>query len=109
MQNRCALGIGAFGQRRVAAAVAVGIDHAHLLAAERAAQHGAMALPEGRLVDVELVRIDRALHDVLAEPVDAGDEHHVAKAGFGIEREDDAAGARCRSAPSSSRRPTARP
>ena len=62
------------------------------LRAERAAQHGAMAGAESRLVDVELVGIDRALHDVLAEPVDAGDEHDVAEAGFGIEREDDAAG-----------------
>ena len=46
---------------------------------------------EGRLVDIELVGIDLALHDVLAEPIGTGDEHHVAKAGFGIEREDDAA------------------
>ena len=67
------------------------IDEPHLLAAERAAQHRAVALPEGRLVDVELVGIDLALHDVLAEAPGAGDEDHVAEAGFGVEREDDAA------------------
>ena len=61
------------------------------LRAQDAAQHGAMALPEGRLVDIELVGIDAALDDVLAEPVGAGDEHHVAKAGLGVEREDHAA------------------
>ena len=42
-------------------------------------------------MDVELVRIDLALHDVLAEPPGPGDEHHVAKAEFGVECEDDAA------------------
>ena len=42
-------------------------------------------------MDVELVGIDLALHDVLAEAVGAGDEHDVAKAGFGVEREDHAA------------------
>ena len=67
------------------------IDHAHLLAAERPAQDDAIALPQGRLVDVEFVGIDLALDDILAQPVDAGDEYHIAKAEFGIEREDDAA------------------
>ena len=70
---------------------AAGIDHAQLLAAERAAQDGAMAGAEGRLVDVELVGIDGPLHDVLAEPIDPGNEYDVAKAGFGIEREHDTA------------------
>jgi hypothetical protein len=65
-----------------------------LLLAERAAQHRAKALPKGRLVDVELVGIDLALDDVLAEAIGAGDEHHVAEAGFGVEREDHAAAAR---------------
>jgi hypothetical protein len=41
-----------------------GIDH---LGAEDAPQHGPVAVAEGRLVDVELVRVDRALDDVLAE------------------------------------------
>ena len=39
-------------------------------------------------MDVELVRIDAALDDVLAEAVGAGDEHDVAEAGFGVEGED---------------------
>ena len=47
---------------------------------------------ERGLEDVELVRVDRALHDVFAQAVGAGDEHDVAKAGFGVERKDDAAG-----------------
>ena len=50
-----------------------------------------MALPEGRLVHVEFVGIDRALHDVLAQPVDAGDEYDIAEAGLGIQCEDHAA------------------
>ncbi len=43
------------------------------------------------LVDVELVRIDRALHDRFAEAVGGGDEHHVAESGIGVEREHHAA------------------
>ncbi len=65
----------------------VGIDEARLLPPERPAQHGPAALREGRLVHIELVRVDLALHDVLAEPIRTGDEHHIAKAGFGVERE----------------------
>ena len=42
---------------------------------------------ERRLVHVELVGADRALHDVLAQTVRAGDEHHVAEARLGVERE----------------------
>ena len=80
------------GQRRMAAA-ALAVDHADLLAAEPAAQHAAKSLGQGRLVNVELVGIDLALDDGFAEAVTAGDEDHVAKSGFGIEREDDAAGA----------------
>ena len=43
------------------------------------------------LVDVELVRIDRALHDRFAEAVGRGDEDDVAEARFGVEREHHAA------------------
>ena len=50
-----------------------------------------MAGQERRLVDIELVGIDLALHDVLAEAIGAGDEHDVAEAGLGIQREDHAA------------------
>jgi hypothetical protein len=42
-------------------------------------------------VDVELVRVDLALHDVLAESIGPGDEDHVSEAGLRIEGEDDAA------------------
>src|SRR5204862_1160761 len=51
------------------------------------------ALLQGRLVDVELVRIHRTLHDVLAQAVAGGDEDHVAEAGFGIEGEQNPGGA----------------
>ena len=67
------------------------IDEPHLLAAERAAQDRAVTLAEGRLMDVELVRIHLALHDVFAKAPSAGNENHVAEPGFGVERKDDAA------------------
>ena len=72
-------------------AVPAGIDQPHLLAAERAAQHRAVSLPESRFVDVELVGIDLALHDVFAETPGPGDENHITEAGFGVEGEDDPA------------------
>ena len=75
-----------------AAAAALAVDHADLLAAEPAPQHPAKSLFEGRLVNVELVRIDLALDDGFAKAVTTRDKDHVAKSGFGIEREHDAAG-----------------
>jgi hypothetical protein len=71
----------------------VRIHHSQLLAAQRAAQDGRPAGVERGLVDVELVRVHRALHDHLAQAVAGGDEHHVAEAGFGIEGEQHAGGA----------------
>jgi hypothetical protein len=47
-----------------------------------------MILTKRRFVDVELVRVDLSLDDVLAQPICPGDEDHIAKARFGIERED---------------------
>ena len=42
---------------------------------------------QGRLEDIKLVRIDRPLHHILAEPVSGIDEDDIAEAGFGVERE----------------------
>ena len=39
-------------------------------------------------MDIEFVGIDRALHDILTQPVDAGDEYDIAEAGLGIQCED---------------------
>jgi hypothetical protein len=52
-----------------------------------------MALPERGLEHMELVRVHRALHDVLAQTPCAGDEHRIAETAVGVEREDHAAGA----------------
>ena len=65
-------------------------DHLDRLVAHQAAQHGAVAGLERRLVDVELVRVNGPLHDVLPESVRARDEHHVTEPRFGVEREEHA-------------------
>ena len=87
---------GAIGDRGFldahALARLVGIDHALLLGTDLAAQDGVFAGPERRLVDVELIRIDRALDDHLAETIAAGDKHRITEPGFGIEGEQDAGG-----------------
>ena len=75
-----------------AAAAALAVSHAYLLAAESTAQDTAKPLFQGRLVNVELVRIDTALDDGFAETVTTRDENHIAKSRFGIEREGDATG-----------------
>ena len=46
-----------------------------------------MAGRERWLVDVELVRINGSLDNVLAEAECGGDEHDITKPRFGIERE----------------------
>ena len=65
---------------------------AQLLLPERAAEDDAAAGQESWLVDVEFVGIDRALHNVLTEPVDAGDEYDIAETRIGIQGEDHPAG-----------------
>ena len=62
-------------------------NHLHALVAEQATQDGAMTDRQRGLVDVELVRVNGALDDVLTQPVGAGNEHDVAKTRFGVERE----------------------
>jgi len=61
------------------------------LRAERPPHDRRAALLEHRLVHVELVGVDRALHHHFAEPVGRGDEDHVAEPRFGVEREEHAA------------------
>jgi hypothetical protein len=73
-------------------AAATPVDHPLLLTTEPPGQHRAIALAKRRLVDVELVGIDRTLDDVFPESVRASDEHNLAKARFCVEREYDAAG-----------------
>ena len=67
------------------------VGHLDGLAAQRPAQDRVVAGAQRRLVDVELVRIDRALDHGLAEAPRCGDEHDVTEAGVGVEREHDAA------------------
>ena len=61
---------------------------------EAAAQHGAVPGLVRRLVHVELVGVDRALHDVLPQAVRRGHEDHVAEPGLGVEGEHDPGAAR---------------
>ncbi len=70
------------------AGAALGIDHLDLLGAERAPEHGPVALLEGGLVDVELVDVDRPLDHVLAQAPGAGDEDRILEPGLGVDRED---------------------
>ena len=75
----------------VAIALAFREDHFFLLAAQRAAQNGRVAPFQHGFVYIELVGVDLALHDHLAQAVNGGDENHVAEAGLGVEGEHHAA------------------
>ena len=61
---------------------------------EIAPQDGILAGAQAGLVDIELVRIDSALHDCLAQPVRGGDEHNITESRVGIQREHHAARAK---------------
>lgn len=61
--------------------------HLDELGADGAADDRVLALFERGLENVELVRIDRALHDGLTEAVARRDEHRFLEAGFGVDRE----------------------
>ena len=76
-----------------ALAVVVGVDHALLLGAQLASQHGRLAGLQCRLEHIELIRVDRALYHHLSQPVAGGDEYHVAESRFGVQREQHARGA----------------
>ena len=76
---------------QVLCAAAASIDHAQLFSSERTAQNSAVAGAEGRLVDIELIGINGTLHNILAQPVHAGNEHDIAEARFGVQGEHNAA------------------
>ena len=81
------------GDRRAAGGLFGGEGHLDHLGAEVAADDGVLAGGQHRLVHVELVRVDGALHDGFAEAVAGGDEDGIAETGFGVEREHHAGGA----------------
>ncbi|OIQ78749.1 hypothetical protein GALL_395460 [mine drainage metagenome] len=61
--------------------------HADQLGPEVAADHRLSTSLQRGFEYVELVRIDRPLHHGFAKTVGRGDEHHIGKAGLGIECE----------------------
>src|SRR5690606_33769189 len=74
-----------YGLDRLAGAGFRAVNHLDCLAAQVAAQDGWPAGFKSVLVNVEFVRVHRALYDSLAQAVGAGDEHHVAETGLGIQ------------------------
>ena len=74
------------------AAAWLAVDHAQGLATDIAAQHGGAAGGQGRLVDIELIRIDGPLDHHLAQAIAGGDEDGIAEARLGIQGEHDAGG-----------------
>ncbi len=72
-----------------ARALRLGEPHANRLTAHRLPQDRRSPRGEVRLVEIELVRIDRALHDGLAQSVGRRDEDDLVEPGFGVQREHD--------------------
>jgi hypothetical protein len=62
-------------------------DQLELLGSECLRQDRAELAGQRRLEDVELIRVRRALRDALTQPECAVDEHGIAKAGFGVDRQ----------------------
>jgi hypothetical protein len=65
----------------------VGVDHLGRLLPHPALEHRGAALAQRRLVDVELVGVDRTLDHALAEAVGRGDEDRVGEPGLGVHGE----------------------
>ncbi|MNQ31146.1 hypothetical protein D3C85_445110 [compost metagenome] len=65
----------------------VAVDHLDGFAAQVAAQDRRTTGSQRALVDVELIRVHRALYDGFTQAVGAGDEHHVTETRFGVEGE----------------------
>ena len=61
--------------------------HPDCLAADGLAQDRRSPGGKIRLVDVELVRVDRSLYDGFTETIGGGDEHDLVEARFGVHRE----------------------
>ncbi len=80
------------GLHRLAGAGIAGVDHLDQLGTQVTSQHRRTAGRQGGLVDVELVRVHRALHHGLAEAPGRGHEHRITEAGLGIQGEHHAAG-----------------
>ena len=77
---------------RLVVASLVVVDHLHLFAAHPLADDGPLAFLEGGLEDVIFVRVDSALHDVLAQAPGAGYEDGILKAALGVDGEHDTGG-----------------
>ena len=69
-----------------------GEHHLDQLGTQVAPDQRALAGLQHGLVHVELVGVDGALHHGLTQAVAAGDEHHLVKAGFGVDGEHHARG-----------------
>lgn len=70
----------------------VRVGHLDKLGAEGLAHHRRAPPLEGRLVHIEFIRVDRALHHHLAKTMGAGDKDHVVETGLGIQSKHDAGG-----------------
>ena len=75
------------GGRRAAGRLRIGEDHPDRLAADGLAQDRRTSLGEVALVDVELIGVDRALHDGLAKAVRRSDEHDLVEARLRVQGE----------------------
>src|SRR5690606_36305591 len=80
------------GLHRAASAGHFAIDHLDGLATQVTAQDRRTTRFQGRLVNIELVRLHGALHHSLTQRVGAGDEDHTAEARLGVQGEHDAGG-----------------
>ncbi len=74
--------LGRLADRRI-----LRVDHFDRLRADPALEHRRPTGTQRWLVDVVLVRVHRALHDRLAQPVRRGHEHGVVEPGLGVHRE----------------------
>src|SRR5215470_15026363 len=83
----------AFRCRGASRGCVLGEHHLGRLLARGLAQDRRPARSDIRLVNIELVGVDRSLHHGFAQPIVGGDEYDLVEAGLSVEREHDTGGA----------------
>ncbi len=69
----------------------IGIDHLDGFLAKVAAQNSGFPGRQGRLVNIEFIRVHGALNDTFPKPIRSGDKDDIIEARFSVESKEHAA------------------
>jgi len=88
------LGFGNFHITRLDLGIPMAVDHLYILASQLFLDDRPVPCFESGFENIELIRINSSLHNVLPQAVSTCDENHVIKAALRIKGEDHATGSK---------------